>query len=61
MIYVSRLNGDQIAINDELIEYMEETPDTIITLTTGKKFVVKDSTAEIIERIVDFRKQYANK
>jgi len=58
MIYVSRLNGEQIALNDELIEFMEETPDTIITLTTGKKFVVKDSTADIIQRIVDFRKQY---
>ena len=58
MINVSRINGDQIAINDELIEFMEETPDTVITLTTGKKFVVKESTNEIMERIVDFRKQY---
>jgi len=60
MIYVSRLNGEQFAINDELIEFMEETPDTVITLNTGKKFIVKETTAEIIQRIVDFRKQYVN-
>jgi flagellar protein FlbD len=58
MIYVSRINDEQIAINDEMIEYMEETPDTAITLTTGRKFVVKESIAEIIERIIIFRKQY---
>ena len=58
MINVSRINGEQIAINDELIEFMEETPDTVITLTTGKKFVVKETTAEIMEKIVNFRIQY---
>lgn len=57
MIYVSRLNGEQIAVNDELIEFMEETPDTVVTLTTGKKFVVLETTEEIIKRIADFRKQ----
>ena len=42
MINVTRLNGKQIMINAELIESVEETPDTVVTLTDGKKFVVKE-------------------
>jgi flagellar protein FlbD len=57
MIYISRLNGERIALNDDLIELMEETPDTVITLTTGKKMVASESIDEIIEKIADFRKK----
>ncbi len=60
MIYLTRLNGERIAINVDLIELIEETPDTVITLTTGKKFVVKESTKRIFADIIRFRKKYWN-
>ena len=43
MIEVTRLKGKKMMINAELIETVEETPDTVITLTNGKKFVVSES------------------
>ena len=43
MIEVTRLNGKGLTINSDLIEMIEETPDTVITLTTGKKIIVKES------------------
>ncbi len=55
MIKVSRLNNSEFMINCELIEFIEETPDTVITLTTGKKFVVKDSMDEILKKIIEYR------
>ncbi len=56
MIYVTRLNGEKIAVNIDLIEIMEQTPDTIITLTTGKKFVVKEDIEKIREAVINYRK-----
>ena len=47
MIELTRLNNSQIMINCDLIETVEENPDTVITLTTGKKFVVKESRQDI--------------
>lgn len=61
MIYLTRLNGDVIAINIDLIEIVEETPDTIVTLTTGKKILVKESSQKIIDQIKKFKKSmYTN-
>lgn len=57
MIKVTRLNGTEFYINDNMIEFLEETPDTIITLNTDKKLVVKESVETILSRIVDFRKK----
>ncbi|SHG58073.1 flagellar protein FlbD [Thermosyntropha lipolytica DSM 11003] len=57
MIYLTRLNGGKIAVNLDLIEFMEETPDTVITLTTGRKFVVKETMAEIRKEIIKFKKE----
>lgn len=56
MIYLTRLNGEQIAVNVDLIEVMEQTPDTVVTLTTGKKFVVKEDIEKIREAIIKYRK-----
>lgn len=56
MIYLTRLNGEKILLNIDLIELMEETPDTVITLTTGKKILVKESTRYIQDEIIKFRK-----
>lgn len=57
MICLTRLNGARFVLNLELIESMEETPDTVITLTTGKKFVVRESTRQIREDIIKFKKR----
>lgn len=57
MINLTRMNNTVITVNDDLIETIEETPDTVITLTTGKKLVVKESTKEIIELVKEFRKE----
>ena len=47
MIDVTKMNGGSITVNADLIETVEETPDTIITLTTGKKIIVKESRQEV--------------
>ena len=56
MIKISRINGEQLVINCELIETVEETPDTIITLSNGKKFVTKDTVNDIIEKVIEYKK-----
>lgn len=56
MIPVTRLNGQTIIINLDLIESLEQTPDTIITLTNGKKFVVRESANEIVAEIIRFKR-----
>jgi flagellar protein FlbD len=57
MIKVTRLNGQEIVVNADLIEYLESSPDTIIALTTGKKIMVKESVDEVIERIIEYRRK----
>ncbi len=57
MIYVTRLNHVQIALNSQLIEYVEATPDTIISLTNGEKLMVLESVEEIIARVVDYHRR----
>ena len=56
MIKVTRLNQSELFLNSDLIEFVEETPDTVISLTTGKKLVVEESAQEIIDRIIEFRR-----
>ena len=57
MIRVTRLNGKSFMLNSDLIEIMEETPDTVITLTDGNKYVVSDTVDVLVERIIEFRQQ----
>ncbi len=57
MIEVTRMNDTKITVNAELIETVEETPDTVITLTTGKKFIVKESRQEIKNRVILYKKE----
>ena len=47
MIELTKINGSTVLINCDLIEYVEETPDTVVTLTTGRKLIVKESRQEI--------------
>jgi flagellar protein FlbD len=56
MITVTRLNHSQIVLNSDLIEQIEPTPDTVISLTTGQRIMVRESTEEIVQRIIDFRR-----
>lgn len=60
MIAVTRLNHAPLVLNSDLIEYIESTPDTVITLTTGQKIVVSESASEIVERVIAFRRSLLN-
>lgn len=57
MIKVTRLNDSALVINADLIEFVEAIPETIISLTTGKKIMVRESIDEIIERVADFKRK----
>ncbi len=59
MILLTKINQAPIAVNCDLIEYIEETPDSVITLTTGDKVVVQQPMTEIIEKIVAYRRTIA--
>ena len=56
MISVTRLNGRKFVLNAELIRTIEENPDTIVTLISGEHLVVKESTKEIIRRVIDYNR-----
>ncbi|HEX3023073.1 MAG TPA: flagellar FlbD family protein [Lachnospiraceae bacterium] len=56
MIELTRLTEVKFSINSDLIETVEETPDTVITLTNGKKFVVTESMKEIKDLIIEFKR-----
>jgi flagellar protein FlbD len=56
VIKVTRLNNSEIVINSELIEFVESSPDTIISLTDGKKIMVKESPDQIIRKVADFKR-----
>lgn len=57
MIEVTRLNGSKFIINAELIEKVEESPDTVITLTTGNKYIVKESRQEVKNLVILYKKE----
>jgi flagellar protein FlbD len=61
VIAVRRLNDEEIFLNPHLIEIIEATPDTVITLNTGKKFIVKDTVQDIITKIINYRRAIGNK
>ncbi|HHV61044.1 MAG TPA: flagellar FlbD family protein [Firmicutes bacterium] len=56
MIKVNRLDQKEIVVNAELIETVEATPDTIITLTTGRKILVRQGVDEVIQKVIDYRR-----
>jgi len=56
MIRLTRLNHVPLVLNSDLIEHIEVTPDTVISLTTGQKIVVLESAEEIVGRVRDFRR-----
>ncbi|MBO5113638.1 MAG: flagellar FlbD family protein [Lachnospiraceae bacterium] len=61
MIEVTKINGSKVLINPDLMELVEETPDTVITFTTGRKIIVKESRQEVKNLVKLYRKDiFAN-
>jgi flagellar protein FlbD len=56
MIRLTRSGGTSVVLNADLIEHMEATPDTVITLTTDAKFRVQESLEEVMRRVLDYRR-----
>ena len=56
MIHLTRLNHVPLVVNSDLIEHIETTPDTVICLTTGQKFMVLQTPDDVIARIIEFRR-----
>jgi len=56
MIQLTRINRIPLVLNSDLIEHIEVTPDTVITMTTGQKFMVMESAEEVIQRVIAFRR-----
>ena len=62
MIKVTRLKSqEEFILNAELIETIEETPDTVITLTSGRKLIVEDPMDQIVRKIMDYRRAIIGK
>jgi len=55
MIRLTRINRIPLVVNSDLIEHVEVTPDTVVSLTTGQKFIVLESADEVIDRVIRFR------
>lgn len=57
MIYVTRLNGTVLALNEDLVETIEETPDTVITLSNGNRYIVREPCEVLLARVIEFRRR----
>ena len=57
MVRLTRLNGREVVVNAELIESIEQHPDTTLTLATGSKIVVKENTDAVIDKIIEYRRK----
>jgi flagellar protein FlbD len=57
MIDVTRMDGTEMTVNSDLIETVEETPDTVLKLTTGRKFIIKESRQDIKNLVKSFKRQ----
>jgi flagellar protein FlbD len=59
MIRLTRINRVPLVLNSDLIEHVEVTPDTVIAMTTGQKFIVMESADEVIQKVIEFRRSIA--
>ena len=57
MILLTRLNQAPFYLNPDLIEHLEATPDTVITLTSGHRYVVREAAEEVVARVIGFRRR----
>ncbi len=58
MIHLTRLNNQPLVVNADLIKFIENAPDTVITLLTGEKLVVRESVKEVLKRIGEFHDRF---
>jgi flagellar protein FlbD len=56
MIQLTRLNSQPLVVNSDLIKFVEQSPDTVITLINGEKIVVRERAQDVLERVVEFRR-----
>lgn len=56
MIELTKFNGMKFTVNADKIEFVEETPDTVISLTTGKKIIVKESRQEVTDLVISYKR-----
>jgi flagellar protein FlbD len=56
MIQATRLNGAEFWVNQDHIQFLEKTPETVLTLSDGKKLTVKETPEQVIGRILEFRR-----
>jgi flagellar protein FlbD len=54
MIPLTRLNSHPFVVNAELIKFIESTPDTMITLTTGERLIVRETETEVIRKVIEY-------
>jgi flagellar protein FlbD len=57
MIKVTRFNHTELVVNADLIEFVENTPDTVITMLTGRKVLVLEPVDEVIRRVISYRRE----
>lgn len=55
MIKVTRLNGEELVVNADLIEFIEATPDTVVSLTTSRKLVIKEDVDAIVQAVIKYK------
>jgi flagellar protein FlbD len=55
MIHLTRLNGNPLVVNSDLIKYAESSPDTMLTLVNGEKIVVLESCQDVVSRTIAYR------
>jgi flagellar protein FlbD len=60
MIRLTRINQVPLVVNSDLIEHVDATPDTVVSLSTGQKFMVLESPDEVIARVISFRRAIAS-
>ncbi len=56
MIKLTRLNNNPLIVNSDLIKCVENSPDTVLTLVTGEKIIVRETTEQVLERVISFRR-----
>lgn len=54
MIHLTMLHGEPIVVNAALIEYMESTPDTMVALATGRRFMVRETIEQVVDLVVEY-------
>ena len=57
MIYVTRLDHNTMVVNADLIATVESTPDTMLTLSNGHQFLVRETVGDVVARVVEYRRQ----